>query len=208
MIDIAAQISAIGRRVSQRSSTSGATVVVTVNRRYPAEIAAVWAALTDPDRVRAWFLPLTGDLVEGGTYQLEGNANGDIVICERPRRLMITFGGPESVVYLRLEQDARETLLEFDHTVPVEMAGSSAGALYVGPGWDGALMSLSTYLAGEVSADPVAAASSPEAQAFCVQSVEAWTAIVTASGTTDAQAIAAARKLALEQFAPDLKHHP
>lgn len=207
MIDIAEQISAIGRRVAQQSSEAGATVVVTVNRRYEAATGDVWAALTDPDRVRRWFLPLTGDLREGGTYQLEGNSSGDILTCEVPDHLMITLGGPTSVVDLRLIQDGSETLLELDHAVPVEMAGGSAGALYVGPGWDSALMSLSHFLSGTAVEDPVAAASSPEAQVFCAQSVEAWAAAVTASGTSNADAVASARKLALTQFAPDLKHH-
>ncbi len=207
MIDIAEQITAIDRRVAQRSSDSGATVVVTVKRRYPVRIDDVWTALTDPERVRGWFLPLSGDLTEGGTYQLEGNSSGDILTCERPGHLVITFGGPQSVVDLRLSQDGRETVLELEHTVPVEMAGSSAGALYVGPGWDGALNSLSNYLAGEVSDDPVVAAGSPETQVFGAQSVDAWAAVVTASGTSDAEAIASARKVALEHFAPDVKRH-
>ncbi len=207
MIDIIAEVTAIGRQVAQRSSESGPTVVVTVSRRQPAAIADVWAALTDPDRVRRWFLPLTGYLVEGGTFQLEGNASGDILTCRPPGHLVITFGGPSSVVDLWLKQVGQETLLEFDHTVPVEMAGGTAGALYVGPGWDSALMGLAGFLSGEVSTDPVAAASSPEAQAFGVQSVEAWAGVITASGTSDAEAVTAARKVALEQFAPDVGHH-
>ena len=27
---------------------------------------------------------MTGDLTEGGTFQLEGNACGDILTCDRP----------------------------------------------------------------------------------------------------------------------------
>lgn len=207
MVDIAEQLIAIGRRVAQRSSKRGPTVVVSVDRRYRAATADVWAALTEPDRVRAWFLPLSGDLRAGGTYQLEGNSSGDILSCVPPEHLVLTFGGPDSVVDLRLVSHGPEVLLELEHTVPVEMAGSSAGALYVGPGWDSALMNLAGYLAGEVNSDPVAAASSPQAQAFCVQSIEAWGAVVTASGTTDADAVASARKVALSQFAPDIKHH-
>ncbi len=204
MIDIPQHIAAIHRQLAQRSGEDGPTVVVTVSRRYRAEVADVWSALTDPERVRRWFLPLTGDLRAGGTFQLEGNASGDILACEPPAHLAVTFGGPTSVVDLRLSQDGVETVLEFDHTVPLEMAGSSAGALYVGPGWDGALLSLALYLAGEVSEDPVAAANSPEAQEFCARSIDAWGAVVAASQTTDAQSIAAAKGVSLAQFAPDL----
>ncbi len=193
--------------MAQQATTSGATVVVTVSRRLAAPVEDVWSALTEPDRVRRWFLPLTGDLRAGGTYQLEGNASGDIVSCEPPAHLVITFGGASSVVDLRLSADARQSLLEFDHSVTVEMAGSTAGALYVGPGWDGALVALSQYLEGSLAEDPTVTAESPESQAFSAESIDAWAAIIQASGTTDADAIAVARKAALAQFAPDLKHH-
>jgi len=207
MIDIAQEIGAIGRKVAQQATASGATVVVTVSRRLAAPVPDVWSALTEPDRVRRWFLPLTGDLRAGGTYQLEGNASGDVLTCEPPAHLVITFGGASSVVDLRLSAEGRQTLLEFDHTVTVEMAGSTAGALYVGPGWDGALMALSQYLAGSLAEEPTVAAESPESQAFSAESIDAWTTIIQASGTTDADTIATARKAALAQFAPDLKHH-
>ena len=84
IIDIAEQIGAISREVSQQHTESGETVAVTLERRYYADQADVWQAITDPDRVRRWFLPLTGDLREGGNFQLEGNASGDIMTCEPP----------------------------------------------------------------------------------------------------------------------------
>ena len=98
IIDIAKQIGAISREVSRQHTESGETVAVTLHRRYPADQADVWQAITDPDRVRRWFLPLAGDLREGGSFQLEGNAGGDIVKCEPPRHLMVTFGGESSIV--------------------------------------------------------------------------------------------------------------
>jgi len=39
-----------------------------------------------------WFLPLHGDLREGGSFQLEGNAGGDILTCTPPQLLRVTFG--------------------------------------------------------------------------------------------------------------------
>ena len=152
MIDIATQIGAIGRTVSGADGE----VRVVLTRRYEAEPHDVWNALTDPDRLRRWFLPITGDLVVGGRFQLEGNAGGDILECDPPRRIRTTFGGETSIVELRLTPDGGGTILELDHTVPLEMAGSVAGALYVGPGWDGALMALSLYLDGEETDDPIA----------------------------------------------------
>jgi uncharacterized protein YndB with AHSA1/START domain len=204
IIDIAKQIGAISREVSRQYTESGETVAVTVQRRYDADQAEVWQAITDPERVRRWFLPVTGDLREGGNFQLEGNASGDIMTCEPPRHLMVTFGGESSIVDALLSDDGHQTLLKLTHSVPIEFAGSGAGALYVGPGWDGALLGLALHFAGEVTGDPVAAANSPEVQDFNVTSISQWVATIEASGTADADAISAAQQVSLGQFAPDL----
>jgi uncharacterized protein YndB with AHSA1/START domain len=84
IIDFAEQIGAISRQVEQRHSEAGEIVTVTLERRYPAEVADVWQAITDPERLRRWFLPVTGDFRQGGNFQLEGIAAGDIVTCEPP----------------------------------------------------------------------------------------------------------------------------
>ena len=204
IIDIANQIGATSRQVAQQHTERGETVVVTLERRYAAEVAEVWQAITDPDRVRRWFLPLTGDLREGGTFQLENHAGGDIMTCEPPRHLVVTFGGESSIVDVVLAGEGDQTLLKLTHSVPIELAGSGAGALYVGPGWDGALLGIAQYLAGEVVSDPVAAANTPEVQDFNVSSIKEWIAAVEASDTADADTISAAQQAALAQYAPDL----
>ncbi|HKX14506.1 MAG TPA: SRPBCC family protein [Propionibacteriaceae bacterium] len=204
IIDIAEQIGATSREVSRQHTESGETVAVTLQRRYLADPADVWEAITDPERVRRWFMPLTGDLREGGNFQLEGNASGDILKCEPPRHLMVTFGGASSIVDVQLSGESQQTLLKLTHSVPIELAGSGAGALYVGPGWDGALMGIAVYLAGEVTEDLVAAANSPQIQDFNVSSIKEWVASIEASGTADADAISAAQQVSLAQFAPDL----
>jgi uncharacterized protein YndB with AHSA1/START domain len=203
MIDIPGQLEAIHREVAKRPAEGGEVVGVLLSRNYPAPIEDVWDAMTDPDRVERWFLPLSGELRVGGTFQLEGNAGGDILECEPPRLLRVTFGAPTSLVELRLSSDGDSaTLLELEHTVPIEMAGSGAGALYVGPGWDGAFLALGLFLRGEVAADPVAAAGSPEGMEFSKQSVHAWTVVVESSGTATSDEIAAATEAVLAQFAP------
>jgi hypothetical protein len=132
------------------------------------------------------------------------NAGGDILKCEPPRFLQLTFGGPTSLVELRLSSAGdNETILELEHTVPIEMAGSGAGALYVGPGWDGAFMALGLFLDGVVSDDPVAAGNSPQGQEFSRQSVHSWAAAIESSGTATMDEIGAATAASLAQFAPD-----
>jgi uncharacterized protein YndB with AHSA1/START domain len=198
-LDIAQQIGAIQRDVAE----DGDLVRVQMDRRYPSPTEDVWEALTDPDRIRRWMMPISGDLRVGGSFQLEGNAGGEILHCERPHVLRVTFGDPSSLVEVRLAEDGPDTVLTLEHTVPKAMAGGVAGALYVGPGWDGALLGLGLYLDGHVAADPVAAANSPEAQEFSVASVAAWSGVLEAGGV-DAATVAGAKEAAMSQFAPDL----
>jgi uncharacterized protein YndB with AHSA1/START domain len=206
MIDIASQLEAIHRQVEQQlpADGSGEVVSVLLRRSYAAPVGDVWDAVTQPDRIKRWFMPISGDLRVGGSFQLEGNAGGEILSCEPPRLLKVSFGGPTSIVELRLTPDGdSDTVLELEHTVPIEMAQSGAGALYVGPGWDGALLGLGLFLRGEAVGDPVAAATSPEALEFSRQSVHAWVEVVEDSGTATAEQLAAATEVSLAQFAPD-----
>jgi len=205
-IDIASQVNAIHRQVEQQPAADGAgeLVAVLLRRRYDTPIGEFWDAVTQPDRIKRWFMPISGELRVGGSFQLEGNAGGEILACEPPRLLRASFGGPTSIVELRLTPHGdRQTLLELEHTVPIEMAQSGAGALYVGPGWDGALLGLGLFLGGEAIGDPVAAANSPQAQEFSRQSVSAWAAVVEDSGTATAEQLASATEISLAQFAPD-----
>lgn len=207
MIDITNEIDAIERQVSRRQGPDGEEVAVLIRRSYDAPNTEVWDALTDPERIQRWFYPVSGDLHAGGTFQLEGNAGGEIQRCEPPRLLKVTFGGPTSLVEVRLSPDGEDrTVLELEHTVPIALATSGAGSLYVGPGWDGAIVGLDLYLNGVVADDPVAAANSPEALELSRQSVHAWIAVVKDSGTATADEIAAAAEMSFATFAPQAEN--
>lgn len=199
MIDILAQINATSRGVRRDDES----VTVVMGRTYQASVEDVWDALTDPDRIKRWLMPVSGDLRVGGTFQLEGNAGGEILECDPPHRFKATFGDASSLVEVRLRADGDErTDFEFEHTVPIAMAVSGAGAFYVGPGWDGAVLGLDLFLRGETAADPVEAANSEEAQRYSKASVLAWASVIEKSGTATAEEIAAGRQVALDQFAP------
>ena len=202
MIDMPAQIGAIHRTVSRAPREDGGeNVTVLARRTYAADPEDTWSALTEPSRIARWFMPISGDLRIGGSFQLEGNASGEILECDPPRRFRVTFGGETSIVEVRLFADGDGvTRLELEHTVPIEMAQSGAGALWVGPGWDGGLLALGLFLDGKVANDPVAAASSPEALAFSEESVRAWAAAVEASGTATPEELAAAVGISMAQF--------
>ena len=83
--DFTADLRAAGRETGTRTVPAGEGRTVVLRRRYPAAVEDVWDAITDPERIGRWFLPVDGDLRPGGHYQLEGNAGGTILRCE-PRR--------------------------------------------------------------------------------------------------------------------------
>jgi uncharacterized protein YndB with AHSA1/START domain len=66
------------RNVGARALPAAMARTVTIARSYGADVAEVWDACTNPDRIPRWFLPVSGDLRLGGRYRLEGNAGGTI----------------------------------------------------------------------------------------------------------------------------------
>jgi uncharacterized protein YndB with AHSA1/START domain len=202
--DVASEIKAIHRAVTRRRPTeySDEEVAVLLRRSYPAEIEDVWEALTNPDRVKRWFLPISGDLRVGGSFQTEGNAGGEILACDAPRLLRVSWGGPTSIVELRLSEGDGATSVELEHTVPLEIAGSGAGALFVGPGWDLTLLGLGHHV--DDPADDLSGwDGTPEGLQFSAGSIEAWTAVVQASGTATTEEIGGGVAMARAQFTVD-----
>lgn len=202
MIDILEHINAVQREVTR----TGETATVRMRRTYRAEPEELWDALTDPERMKRWFMPVTGDLKVGGSFQLQGNAGGEVLECEPPKRFRVTFGGPTSLLELRLTPASGATTeLELEHSMSEPPAPGGSGALWVGPGWDGGVMALALYINGELSEDidPVAMADSPEVIKFNEASVRAWIETVRSSGTTSDEDLAEAAKISMTQYAPD-----
>ena len=179
------------------SGTVARTVVV--RRAYPAPIEDVWDACTTAERIGRWFMPVTGDLRLGGKYQLEGNAGGEILACEPPRLLRVTWvmgEGPTSEVEVQLTPgDGADTMLELAHTAVVDpqfwtMYGPGA----VGVGWDLGLLGLFLYLSTgrDRPDDPAAWAMNPDAREFITRSSVAWGVAAREAGTPQQEAAAAA----------------
>ena len=201
MIDILEHINAVQREVSR----TGETVTVRMRRSYQAEPEELWDALTDPERMRRWFWPVTGDFKVGGTFQLQDNAGGEVLECEPPKRFKVTFGGPTSVLELRLlPGSGASTELELEHSMGEPPAPGGSGALWVGPGWDGGFLALALYVSGDLpeGTNPVEMANSPAVVRFNEQSVRAWIEAVRSSGTTSEEDLAEGAKISMAQFAP------
>lgn len=173
---------------------------VALRREYPASIEDVWDAVTDPERLSRWFLPVTGDLRLGGRYQIQGNAGGEILRCEPPRLLAVTwvFGenpGEDDVTEVEVRLSAGPddtTTFELVHTAVVDherWAQYGPGA--VGVGWDLTLLGLGLHLRGGSIGDPSEWEASPAAAAFMTTSAQAWGAAQVASGATEEEAAAA-----------------
>ncbi|MFB4425768.1 SRPBCC family protein [Streptomyces sp. QL37] len=190
MDEIVDEISRVHREVGTRRVASEEAGTVLLRRTFDAGRDEVWDALTSPERIARWFLPVTGDLRVGGGYQLEGNAGGEILECVRPERLRVSWRfGPDpafSEVGVRLTPEGSgRTVFELEHVsvVPEEFR-SQYGPGAVGIGWDLALLGLGWHLAGEGISpeDAVEWQTSPEAKAFVARSGEEWGRAFAASG--------------------------
>lgn len=202
MIDIVNEIEATGREVGTGRIAAGEGRAVRLRRTYDAPIEDVWDALTSPDRIARWFLPISGDYRVGGRYQLEGNAGGEILSCDRPDRLRVTWVYGEvtspadiSEVEVRLTSTgANSTRLDLEHTAIVpDDRWAEYGPGAVGVGWDGVVLGMSLHLQGGVLDDPVAWQMSDEGRAYATRSSLAWGAANEAAGADPA---AAARAVA------------
>ena len=197
MVDVASEVSAISRSVGKGVIPAGEGKTVTLRRTYNASVEDVWDALTSPERIGRWFLPISGDFRLGGTYQFEGNAGGKILECEKPNRLLVTwvYGSEDpsevSEVEIRLTADGADaTVFEMAHTavVPDEM-WDMFGPGAVGVGWDMGLLGLSMHLAdGTEPATPAEKEAwqlSGEGREFAQLSSAAWGEASRAAGVAE-----------------------
>jgi uncharacterized protein YndB with AHSA1/START domain len=151
------------RAIGRKQIPAGAARTAIIRREYDAPIEDVWEACTEPDRINRWFLRVTGDLREGGTFDLDGNAHGEILRCQPPRRLTLSWiygDRPADEVELRLASTADgRTVLEIEHASvsDVVLNDPEAGLWGVGIGWEVPLVyALTPYLAGELPDAPAA----------------------------------------------------
>lgn len=197
-IDVTQTIGAVTRTLSRREMDGGPAWVLTAARTFAAPREEVWDALTNPDRVPQWFLPLSGDLRVGGRYQFQGNAGGEILECDRPNRLAVTWEMQgQSWVTIRLSDDPfGGTRMEFEHAAQVpDEFWSQFGPGAVGVGWDQALFGLGEHFTGAPAVKPEEAMAwmvSDEGREFTRQSSAAWRDASVAAGTDPEAASAAA----------------
>jgi uncharacterized protein YndB with AHSA1/START domain len=186
VVDIVQQLTSVQRAVTG----SGAERVVTLGQTYDGSLDDVWDALTSPERIPRWFLPVSGDLRAGGHFQLEGNAGGTIDRCERPTRFGATWEYGESKsridVTLSAVSESR-TRVELAHTVAYDAERwAEFGPGDVGVGWDLTFLGFARHLSPAEDED-----AAPLEQVMRVSS-ERWRDAGIAAGTDKAEAQEAA----------------
>jgi uncharacterized protein YndB with AHSA1/START domain len=124
---------------------------MTFERVIQRPIAAVWAALTEPDQLATWFYPFQGRLAEGETVVIpwdEAGLHSRIVAFDPPRLLAWTWhneGEPESIVRWELFDEGGWTRFVLTHNLPVLGANEPTDTL---AGWHEHLDTLVDALAG------------------------------------------------------------
>lgn len=110
MIEVIHQINAVQRQVGTRALAAGEARTITISQSYHATIDDLWDACTKPERIARWFLPVSGELVAGGRFQIEGNASGTVQRCDPPKSFAATweYGEETSWIEVRLTAQAQD----------------------------------------------------------------------------------------------------
>ncbi|MDO5661726.1 MAG: SRPBCC domain-containing protein [Brachybacterium sp.] len=127
----------------------------------PAARATLWRALTDPETLRLFFLPVTGQLHEGGAAVIDAmGVTAPILTCEPEQRIVLDWGGGSRLELRLADADGAEpsdahapaTRVTLRHTVRDDDHFAQFGPAATGTGWDGALYGLALHVADPVTA--------------------------------------------------------
>ncbi len=188
--DIVKIVGAVARKVRSRNYEGQPAKVVLATRTYNAEIADVWDALTNVERIPRWFLPISGELKLGGYYQLEGNASGEVTSCDPPNSFGVTweFGSEVTWLNIKLTDEGEMTGFQLEHIAHVtDERWAEFGPGAVGVGWDMGLMGLEQHLVTGASVDPAQMQgwiASDAGKQFVRASSYSWCAAAIGSGDT------------------------
>jgi uncharacterized protein YndB with AHSA1/START domain len=182
------------RTLGTKLIAAGEARTAVLRRTYPTTLDELWAAITEPPRLRSWFTEPRGELRLGGTFALEGSGHGRILRCDKPRMLRVTWssgpGHPDEVEVRLSKADAGGTDLELEHATVATTApdGITDAILGVGVGWELAMAWLDRYVRGDgqprapgVRGD-AGLRPSAEDQVLLAESARAWTALIDPDG--------------------------
>jgi len=196
--DFSTCLGEVTRTVSELEREGKPVRNVTLERSYDTTTDDLWDAITNPERLPRWFLPVSGELQLKGRYQFEGNAGGRITECVPPRLVSVTweFGGGIGWVEVRITSEGvARSRLTLSHICPVDDHWEKYGPGAVGIGWDLGLCGLAVHLldGGSDRFDEDVFAGSIEGKAFIVSAIEDWRRAAVAAGEDPSLAEAAAK---------------
>lgn len=195
-------LNAVDRSVSSLKRDGQPAHAVILARSYPTTVEDLWDAATSAERIHRWFLPISGNLELGGSYQLEGNAGGRITACQPRSHYAVTweFGGVVTWVDVRVSDEgpgrARFTVT---HTAHHSDHWDTYGPGATGVGFEMGLLGLNMHLTApdQPKPDPLEFAMSSDGKALLTGSGRAWGEAAIAGGDEpDLARAAAARTIA------------
>lgn len=193
-----AYLGTVTRTVSELERDGQSVRNVTLERSYNTTPDDLWDAITNPERLSRWFLPVSGELTLNGRYQLKGNAGGVITKCVPPSLISATweFGGAMSWIEVRIApEEVASSRLRFSHICPVDDHWEKYGPGAVGIGWDLGLCGLAAHLlhGDSVRFDEEAFAGSIEGKAYITSASADWGRAAVAAGENPSRAEASAK---------------
>ena len=141
-------------KLRHRTIPAGEARVAVFTRTFETTIEDLWDACTDPERLRRWYTPVTGDLRVGGTFEQVQMGSGTIVECHAPHLLRLSLGGGADEIEVRLSPGAQDgtTTLELQHATTFdshEIGGQTYDAIFcMGGGYYPRFQALDQHLRG------------------------------------------------------------
>ncbi len=140
------------REVGKGEREGRPTHLVRAARTYPTSQEDLWTAIADKQRIERWFGNVSGDFKRGGRFSIEGNADGDIISCDPPHTLALTweFGGNKSWVTATIQDVEDGALLTLEHELPTDEESEAHwekfGPGATGVGWEMAILGLDGHV--------------------------------------------------------------
>jgi uncharacterized protein YndB with AHSA1/START domain len=143
----------------RRTIPAGEARVAVFTRTYETTVEDLWDACTTPERLGRWYVPVTGDLRVGGSFQQVNMGSGMILVCDPPQLLKLSLGGGADEIELRLSPGPEDetTTLELQHATTLdthEIGGQMYDAIFcMGGGYYPRLLALDLHLRGTLPDD-------------------------------------------------------
>ena len=138
---------------------AGEARVAVFRRSYQTTVEDLWGACTNPERLGRWYVPVTGDLRVGGSFQQVNMGGGTILVCDAPHLLKLSLGDGADEIEVRLSPgpEAGTAVLELQHATTLashDIDGRVFDAIFcMGGGYYPRLLALDLHLRGSLPED-------------------------------------------------------